>query len=112
MHGGATHQLLTHPPSIAWRCYSPATNPPPCNAWGSYSLATDPPPSAARRCYSPATNPAPLHPAGGIFQVMIMGRSHEEASQVVAPYKPYVPFRDPSSGVSTFHLTVFDVIKV
>jgi cell division cycle 14 len=44
--------------------------------------------------------------------VLILGRSPEEASQVVAPYKPYVPFRDASCGVSTFHLTVFDVIKV
>jgi len=47
----------------------------------------------------------------GIYQVIFLNRSAEEAFKPLQAYKPYVPFRDASCGVSTFHLTVFDVIK-
>ncbi len=48
----------------------------------------------------------------GIFQVIYLNRSAEQAFQPLQAFKPYVPFRDASCGISTFHLTVFDVIKV
>lgn len=48
----------------------------------------------------------------GIFQVIYLNRSAEEAYKPIMPFKPFVPFRDASCGVSTFHLTVFDVVKV
>lgn len=44
--------------------------------------------------------------------MVFLNRSAEEAFKPLMAYKPYVPFRDASCGVSTFHLTVFDVIKV
>jgi hypothetical protein len=48
----------------------------------------------------------------GIFQVIYLNRSAEEAFKPLSAFKPFVPFRDASCGVSTFHLTVLDVIKV
>ena len=56
---------------------------------------------------------APVHSALqiGMYQVIYLNRSAEEAFKPLAAFKPYVPFRDASCGVSTFHLTVFDVIK-
>lgn len=47
----------------------------------------------------------------GIYQILFLNRSAEEAYKPLAAYKPYVPFRDASCGVSTFHLTVFDCMK-
>lgn len=48
----------------------------------------------------------------GIYQVIYMNKTAEEAYKPLLAFKPYVPFRDASCGVSTFHLTVFDCIKV
>jgi hypothetical protein len=48
----------------------------------------------------------------GMFQVLLMGRSAEEAYRVVAPLQPCPPFRDASCGISTFHLTVQHCIHV
>jgi cell division cycle 14 len=47
----------------------------------------------------------------GIFLVIFLNKSAEDAYKPLLVYKPYVPFRDASCGVSTFHLTVYDVIK-
>ncbi len=44
--------------------------------------------------------------------MLFLNRTAEEAYKPLLAFKPYVPFRDASCGVSTFHLTVFDVIKV
>ena len=51
-------------------------------------------------------------PQVGIYQVLYLNRTAEEAYKPLLAFKPYAPFRDASCGVSTFHLTVFDVIKV
>ncbi|GFH22288.1 uncharacterized protein HaLaN_19734 [Haematococcus lacustris] len=48
----------------------------------------------------------------GIYQVVFLNRTAEEAYRPLQAFKPYMPFRDASCGVSTFHLTVWDVIKV
>eukprot|EP00191_Tetraselmis_sp_GSL018_P004509 CAMPEP_0177596176 /NCGR_PEP_ID=MMETSP0419_2-20121207/10863_1 /TAXON_ID=582737 /ORGANISM="Tetraselmis sp., Strain GSL018" /LENGTH=223 /DNA_ID=CAMNT_0019087911 /DNA_START=730 /DNA_END=1401 /DNA_ORIENTATION=+ len=47
----------------------------------------------------------------GLYQVMILGRSADEAMRPLERFKPFVPFRDASCGVSTFHLTVEDCLK-
>ncbi|KAL6759956.1 protein-tyrosine phosphatase-like protein, partial [Haematococcus lacustris] len=47
----------------------------------------------------------------GIYQVVFLNRTAEEAYRPLQAFKPYMPFRDASCGVSTFHLTVWDVIK-
>jgi hypothetical protein len=48
----------------------------------------------------------------GIFQVIYMNMSADDAFKAVSPFKPFVPFRDASCGVPTFHLTVIDVLRV
>ncbi len=56
---------------------------------------------------------AALHaPQAGVYQVIYLNRTAEDAYRPLAAYKPFVPFRDASCGVSTFHLTVYDCIKV
>jgi cell division cycle 14 len=57
----------------------------------------------------PAVN---MHMQMGIFQVIYLNRTADEAFKPLSAFKPFVPFRDASCGVSTFHLTVLDVIKV
>mmetsp|Transcript_4965 Transcript_4965/g.10684 ORF Transcript_4965/g.10684 Transcript_4965/m.10684 type:complete len:710 (+) Transcript_4965:238-2367(+) len=47
----------------------------------------------------------------GIYQVLFLNRSTEEAYKPLVAFKPFVPFRDASCGVSTFHLTVLDCVK-
>ncbi|GFR50188.1 hypothetical protein Agub_g12348 [Astrephomene gubernaculifera] len=47
----------------------------------------------------------------GIYQVIYLNRTADVAYKPLSAYKPYVPFRDASCGVSTFHLTVYDVIR-
>ena len=46
----------------------------------------------------------------GIFSVILLGRDAERAYAPLAALGPLVPFRDPSSGPSTFHLTAKHVI--
>jgi cell division cycle 14 len=48
----------------------------------------------------------------GIFQVIYLNQSADDAYRLLQVFKPFVPFRDASCGVSTFHLTVADVMKV
>lgn len=48
----------------------------------------------------------------GIYQVIYMNMTADMAYKPLAALKPYVPFRDASCGVSTFHLTVYDVMRV
>lgn len=47
----------------------------------------------------------------GMYQVLCMDRSATEAYKTVAHLQPFVPFRDPTCGVSTFHLTVLDCLR-
>ncbi|GLC37545.1 hypothetical protein PLESTM_000600700 [Pleodorina starrii] len=47
----------------------------------------------------------------GIYQVIFLNRTADVAYKPLSVYKPFVPFRDASCGVSTFHLTVYDVIR-
>jgi protein-tyrosine phosphatase len=47
----------------------------------------------------------------GIFQVMCLGRSAEQAARAVSPCGPFLPFRDASCGAPCFALTVEHVIK-
>ncbi len=47
----------------------------------------------------------------GIFQVLYLNRTAEDAFKPLQGFKPFVPFRDASCGVSTFHLTVLDCLK-
>ena len=44
--------------------------------------------------------------------MMFLDRTAEEAYKLLLPFKPFVPFRDASCGPSSFHLTVFDCVKV
>ena len=46
----------------------------------------------------------------GIFSVILLGRDAERAYAPLAALEPLVPFRDPSSGPSTFHLTARHVV--
>jgi hypothetical protein len=48
----------------------------------------------------------------GLYQVLYLNRTADVAYKPLAPFKPYVPFRDASCGVSTFHLTPYDVLRV
>ena len=47
-----------------------------------------------------------------MYQILYLGRSADEAYKPLVPFKPFVPFRDASCGVSSFHLTVLDCLKV
>lgn len=48
----------------------------------------------------------------GIYQVLYLNRSPEEAYAPLAPKGPYMPFRDASCGIPTFNLQPIDCIKV
>lgn len=47
----------------------------------------------------------------GIYQVMVLGRSAEEAIRTILPFAPFQPYRDASCGPSTFPLWVHDCIR-
>jgi protein-tyrosine phosphatase len=48
----------------------------------------------------------------GAFGVLVLGKSAEEAYQpFLGIYPPFLPFRDASSGPSTFNLSVLDVLR-
>jgi hypothetical protein len=47
-----------------------------------------------------------------MYQIIHLGRSADEAYKPLMAFKPFVPFRDASCGVSSFHLTVLDCLKV
>lgn len=48
----------------------------------------------------------------GIFQVLYLDRSPEDAYAPLAPKGPYMPFRDASCGIPTFNLQPIDCIRV
>jgi len=48
----------------------------------------------------------------GIFQVVYLGASAEEAYQRVQSLQPFTPFRDASCGPPSFNLTVLHCIQV
>ena len=48
----------------------------------------------------------------GIFQVVFLQRTPEQAYSLVQSLQPFVPFRDASCGPPSFHLTVLDCIRV
>ena len=85
--------------------------------------------SREQRCYVASPQPQPsrrlmMHhcaaawpcrfasPQAGVYQVIYLNRTAGDAYRPLSVYKPFVPFRDASCGVSTFHLTVYDCIKV
>ncbi len=48
----------------------------------------------------------------GIFQVVFLQRTPEQAYSRVQSMQPFVPFRDASCGPPSFHLTVLDCVRV
>ena len=48
----------------------------------------------------------------GIYQVLYLNRSPEEAYAPLAGKGPYIPFRDASCGIPTFNLQPIDCIRV
>lgn len=48
----------------------------------------------------------------GIFQVLYLNRTPEDAYAPLAPKGPYMPFRDASCGIPTFNLQPIDCIRV
>jgi hypothetical protein len=48
----------------------------------------------------------------GIYQVLYLNRSPEDAYAPLAPKGPYMPFRDASCGIPTFNLQPIDCIRV
>lgn len=48
----------------------------------------------------------------GIFQVVYLGASADEAYQRVQPLQPFTPFRDASCGPPSFNLSVLHCIQV
>lgn len=48
----------------------------------------------------------------GIFQVLYLNRSPEDAYAPLAAAEPYMPFRDASCGIPTFNLQPIDCIRV
>lgn len=48
----------------------------------------------------------------GVFQVVHLGASAEQAYQRVQPLQPFVPFRDASCGPPSFNLSVQHCIQV
>ncbi|KAK9823515.1 hypothetical protein WJX72_003342 [[Myrmecia] bisecta] len=46
----------------------------------------------------------------GIYQVLLLNRTVDQAYQAVSALQPFLPYRDASSGPSSFHLTVYDCI--
>jgi len=53
-----------------------------------------------------------LHMQLGIFQVVYLGASADEAYQRVQSLQPFTPFRDASCGPPSFNLTVLHCIQV
>lgn len=53
-----------------------------------------------------------LHMQMGIFQVVYLGASADEAYQRVQSLQPFTPFRDASCGPPSFNLTVLHCIQV
>ena len=104
---------------LCWPAHSPiALSPPP----------PPPPPPPTQTTRSPfqeastskktlvlVAGPHPNHHANaavlcGIFSVILLGRDADRSYAPLAALEPLVPFRDPSSGPSTFHLTAKHVI--
>lgn len=48
----------------------------------------------------------------GAYLVLFGGVEAEAAYGPLSMFEPYLPFRDPTCGVSTYHLTVLDCIRV
>jgi hypothetical protein len=48
----------------------------------------------------------------GIYQVLYLNRTPEDAYAPLAPKGPYMPFRDASCGIPTFNLQPIDCIRV
>ncbi|GAQ83809.1 Protein tyrosine phosphatase CDC14 [Klebsormidium nitens] len=46
----------------------------------------------------------------GAYSVLILSKSPEEAYSSLLPFQPFLPFRDPTTGPSTYHLTVYDCL--
>ena len=62
-------------------------------------------------CINPLTV-CEMHVQVGVFQVVHLGASAEQAYQRVQPLQPFVPFRDASCGPPAFNLSVQHCIQV
>lgn len=62
-------------------------------------------------CIHPLTS-CEMHVQVGVFQVVHLGASAEQAYQRVQPLQPFVPFRDASCGPPSFNLSVQHCIQV
>jgi cell division cycle 14 len=48
----------------------------------------------------------------GAYLVLFGGVEAEAAYQTLSRFQPFMPFRDPTCGISTYHLSVYDCIQV
>lgn len=47
----------------------------------------------------------------GIYQILYLNRTANEAWEFLKPLEPYIPFRDASTGLCTFRLTVLHCLR-
>jgi cell division cycle 14 len=47
----------------------------------------------------------------GAYLVLFGGVEAEAAYQTLSRFQPFMPFRDPTCGISTYHLSVYDCIQ-
>eukprot|EP00955_Chlamydomonas_euryale_P105635 365654-Chlamydomonas_euryale.AAC.3 len=81
------------------------------NSQSAHHSASPPIPSMRTLRRQPASPTPPPCIQIGMFQVLFLGRNAEDAAAAVDRHRPFVPFRDASCGVSTFHLTVLDCLR-
>jgi cell division cycle 14 len=48
----------------------------------------------------------------GAYLVLFGGVEAEAAYETLSRFQPFMPFRDPTCGISTYHLSVYDCIQV
>jgi cell division cycle 14 len=47
----------------------------------------------------------------GAYLVLFGGVEAEAAYETLSRFQPFMPFRDPTCGISTYHLSVYDCIQ-
>ena len=104
---------------LCWPAHSPIALSPPLPTPSPPPTQTPRSPfqeaSTSKKTLVLVAGPHPNHHANaavlcGIFSVILLGRDADRSYAPLAALEPLVPFRDPSSGPSTFHLTAKHVI--
>ena len=104
---------------LCWPAHSPIALSPPLPTPSPPPTQTTRSPfqeaSTSKKTLVLVAGPHPNHHANaavlcGIFSVILLGRDADRSYAPLAALEPLVPFRDPSSGPSTFHLTAKHVI--